>query len=110
MNAKIDLTGAAKILIASAAGYIATVWLDSLTGPTLLKLPLDAIIFAGVYLTSAPLLGALGDADLRRLHTAAEGFGRIRAPLKAIIFYEEAVTRLVHRGRQATEAQAGSPG
>lgn len=105
MGAKIDLRGAAVISLASAAAYLVIVGIDGLVAPKLLVLLLDGVVFAVVYLTAAPLLGALRVADLERLNTASEAFGRVSAPFKAIIRYEGAVLKLVDRERPPRSTQ-----
>jgi O-antigen/teichoic acid export membrane protein len=87
-RAKADLQSSAKILAASAvaavAAYLPTVFLSTANW---LKLIIGLIIFLAVYIFCAPIIGAVGLADINNLRTMFSSMGIIskiiNIPLRA---------------------------
>lgn len=93
LGARIDLWSSASVLAASLASYGIVVLSERAVpdlgdGPTLV---LDILVFSLVYLTVAPLLGAIDGDDVRRLEVATDGLGKLRAIFRLVLKYEALV-------------------
>jgi len=99
LGTTVDLRSIGATFGASAAGYLVMLALSSLALPSLLALASDAVVFTLVYFTSAPLLGAIGTADVERLGTSVEGMGVFAGLLRPILKYELFILRRLKVGR-----------
>ena len=82
-NTTIDLISSAKILLASALAAIATFLVTSQLNLKWLTLIIGTLIFLIVYLTAAPLLGAINKTDIHNFRGMLKGLGPL-SPLFAL--------------------------
>src|SRR5208282_1339292 len=98
LQATVDLRAIGAIFGASALGYAAMLLLSYLALPSLLALVADVLAFLFVYLTAAPLVGAIDVADVETLGAAFEGLGVLSDALQLILRYELLVLRRLRPG------------
>jgi len=85
---KADFKASAKIFAASSIASIVTyLFLSVFNAPYLLTLVIGFLIFLVVYLTSAPLLGAVNRMDIDNLKEMASGLGVISRVLDFPLFF-----------------------
>lgn len=97
LHAHINFRPLASIVVASllACGSVLLVSVGRL--PTLQTLVLDIVVYAFVYLTTAPLLRAIDDEDAMRLIVATREIRIIGGILMLVFSYERRLLRLVIR-------------
>jgi O-antigen/teichoic acid export membrane protein len=93
LEATVDLRSIGAIFAASVLGYVALLLLSRLAMPDLLALLADVVAYLLVYFTAAPLLGAIGAADVKMLGEAFEGLGALSDVLRPILRYELFILR-----------------
>jgi O-antigen/teichoic acid export membrane protein len=93
-NATIDLISSVKILLASALASIATFLVSSqLNLNSWITVIIGTVIFSLVYLTAAPLIGAITKKDIQNFKEMLKGLGPL-APLFALpLLMVEKLTR-----------------
>lgn len=75
---KADFRSSAKIFLASAIAAITTyIFLNVFTAAAWIMLAIGAIIFLTIYLTVAPLIGAINQTDVNNLRAMFSGLGII---------------------------------
>lgn len=85
---KVDFKASAKIFAASSIASIVTyLFLSVFNAPYLLTLVIGFLIFLAVYLSSAPLLGAVNGTDIDNLKEMASGLGVISRMLDFPLFF-----------------------
>jgi lipopolysaccharide exporter len=93
-NATIDWISSVKILLASALATIATfVMTSQLNFNKWLILTVGALIFLIVYLTTAPLLGAINKTDIQNFKEMLKGLGPLSPIFTLPILIIERLTR-----------------
>jgi O-antigen/teichoic acid export membrane protein len=96
-KAKVDVPACLSILVSSILAFLVVLPLDVSHFNQFVLLVLDIGVFAGVYLTAAPLLRAIGPEDLEILGSALVGLGRFRTIVLPILRYERFI--MMHSGR-----------
>jgi O-antigen/teichoic acid export membrane protein len=96
-SARLDLPATASILASSVLAFVAILPIEMSHFNSLGLLVLEVAVFAAVYLTAAPLLGAIGPQDLEILSSALAGLGRFKSLILPIVAYERLVIRLSGR-------------
>jgi O-antigen/teichoic acid export membrane protein len=96
-GAKIDFRATLSILGSSILAFLAVVPLELSHFNDLILLILEIVVFVAVYLTVAPLFGALGPEDIEVLASAMAGLGRFKSFILPILGYERFIMR--HSGR-----------
>ncbi len=86
-GAKVDFGSSAKILAASvASGLVAVLFLSVFNAAPVIQLAFGFVLFLAIYLSAAPLLGAVNAADIQNMRTMFSGLGIvskiIELPLK----------------------------
>jgi len=94
LKATMDFRSTATILLASLVSLGVVVSIQALGLPSLISLVLDAIVFALVYLTMVPLLGALNSADLELIGKVTEDLGFFSRVAELLLAYERRVIHL----------------
>lgn len=80
---KPDLRISARILLASAVAAAATyLLLNTLNAPSWIQLATGALLFLGIYLTAAPLFGAVNQADVNSLRAMFSGLAIVSKTLE----------------------------
>jgi len=75
---KVDLKSSTKIFMASAIAAITTyLSLNFLATAVWMRLMIGGIIFLGIYLFAAPMIGAVNQTDINNLKTMFSGLGII---------------------------------
>jgi O-antigen/teichoic acid export membrane protein len=97
-NASIDIPACLSILVSSILAFLVVLPLEVSHFNQSVLLVLDIGVFAGVYLTAAPLLRAIGPEDLEILDSALVGLGRFKTIILPILGYERFIMR--HSGRR----------
>lgn len=92
-GAFIDTKALTSIVLASLVAFAAILPFRSLS-PSWLALVVDAAVFVAVYLTSAPLLGAIRQSDVVRLGIATEGMGIYSRAFMVLLRYEDRILKL----------------
>ncbi len=93
-NAAIDWGSTAKILLASDLATIVTFVVTSLLNlNNWITLIIGALIFLIVYLTAAPLIGAINKADIENFKEMLKGFGPLAPLLTIPLLFIERLTR-----------------
>ena len=80
MGARLDIKANAAIVAVTAAAYLATAFLPTVAHSSVASLLLDLAVFFGVYLTLAPIAGAVNAKDLNIMDHAfrdLRGFGPV---------------------------------
>jgi O-antigen/teichoic acid export membrane protein len=95
-----DLKAGGRILLAALGAAAPTIGLIQVDGMGIgaVNLIAGGLLYLAVYLTLAPILGAVGKSDIGNLENT---IGRTRiaaALLRPVLRYEERVLSLVHRG------------
>ncbi|MDA4115234.1 MAG: oligosaccharide flippase family protein [Thaumarchaeota archaeon] len=98
LEATVDLRSIGAIFGASVLGYAAMLLLSYLALPSLVALVADVVAFLFVYFTAAPLLGAIGLADVEMLGAAFEGLGVLSEALRPVLKYELLLLRRLRPG------------
>ena len=91
--ASIDSKALASIVVASLIAFASTLPFRAV-GSSLLALVVDAAVFLLVYLTTAPLLGAIKQDDVVRLGIATKGMGFPSQVFTILLNYEARILRL----------------
>jgi O-antigen/teichoic acid export membrane protein len=94
LKATVDLKGILRVLLASLISFAALYPLGALHLHPSALLAADCFLFAFVYLTSVPLIGAVTQADLIRLRVATEELGPISKVVKLVLDYEGRVLKI----------------
>jgi O-antigen/teichoic acid export membrane protein len=93
-NATIDWTSSAKILLASILATTLTFVVTSqLNINNWIKLIIGALIFLIVYLTAAPLVGAIKKTDIQNFKEMLKGLGPLAPLLTLPLLFIERLTR-----------------
>jgi O-antigen/teichoic acid export membrane protein len=80
---KVDVRASAKIVVAALiASFVALLLLSVLYAPDWMRLFLGFAVFAVVYLASAPLVGAINQADVNNLRVMLSGLGVVSKMLE----------------------------
>jgi hypothetical protein len=105
-GANIDVRSLAATVVGLTVSFVPLFYFQLLhLDPTLL-LVIDIAAFLTVYLTIAPLLGAITDDDVTRLSIATTGIGYFSRIFEILLEYERKVLRLKYHQKQATAAEA----
>ena len=94
LHAALDILSTAKILLVSAASYLAVIVFPTTSHPVL-NLAADIVVFFGIYLTLAPLITAISksDVDLVEVTLSQPAFiGKIASPF---LRYERLLVDLI---------------
>jgi O-antigen/teichoic acid export membrane protein len=94
LKATVDLKGILRVLLASLISFAALYPFGALHLHPSALLAADCVVFAFVYLTSVPLIGAVTQADLIRLRVATEELGPISKVVKLVLDYEGRVLKI----------------
>jgi stage V sporulation protein B len=97
-KARVDIPACLSILVSSILAFLVVLPLEVSHSNQIVLLVLEIGVFAGVYLTAAPLLRAIGPEDLEILDSALVGLGRFKTIVLPILGYERFIMR--HSGRQ----------
>jgi hypothetical protein len=92
-NATIDCTSSAKIILASTLATIVTFMVTpQLNINRWITLIIGALIFLVVYLTAAPLTGAIKKADIQNFKDVLKGLGPLGSLLNIPLLFIEKLT------------------
>lgn len=93
LNGHVDFRSCLSILASSVLAYVGAVGVSTLQFQDIILLPAEVLVFVAVYLTSAPLLRAVGREDLDILESAVSGLGRFSVLVQPVLSYERFVLR-----------------
>ncbi|MDG6925613.1 MAG: oligosaccharide flippase family protein [Nitrososphaerota archaeon] len=108
MNAHVDFRACASILVSSLLAYAATVGVSMVRAGDYILLPAEVVVFAAVYLTLAPVAGALDGEDLDILSDALSGLGRFEVVISPVVRYERFILRVAGRSPLAGSGDLAS--
>jgi O-antigen/teichoic acid export membrane protein len=94
LSATVDVRGVVGVFVASLVALVPLFPLGALHLEPAVLLVVDILIFAAVYLTCVPLIGAVNRADLLRLSIATEGMGPFSRLFKLLLEYEGRVLKV----------------
>ncbi|MDA4113905.1 MAG: oligosaccharide flippase family protein [Thaumarchaeota archaeon] len=92
-RARIDIPACLSILVSSILAFLVVLPLEVSHFNQFVLLLLEIGVFAGVYLTAAPLLRAIRPEDLEILGSALVGLGRFKTIILPILAYERFILR-----------------
>jgi O-antigen/teichoic acid export membrane protein len=92
-DATIDVRSMAAILVVLLVSSAPLLLLRLLPIGSLLLLAADILCFLGVYLTAAPVLGAVTSDDITRLSLATSGMGILSEAFERVLEYERKIIR-----------------
>lgn len=96
-GAGLDVRACLSTFFSSLIAFAVVYGLSLLEVSDFLLLPVQVAGFAVIYLTCAPLLGAIGDGDLDIIESAISGLGGFRTLVRPLIAYEREVLRTFRR-------------
>jgi stage V sporulation protein B len=99
-GAEMDVKAALSILTCSILAFLCMLPLEMSHLNGVVVLFSEIVVFAFVYMTTAPLLGAIGPRDLRTLTSAMEGLGRFKPFALSVLAYERFI--MERSGRMAS--------
>ncbi len=106
MGASLDLKANAAIIAITAVAYLATASLPLVAHSSVASLLLDALVFFGIYLTLAPIAGAVTKQDLDVIGHAFSDLKVVGGAFALLIRYEAMVLSL----RRRFSRDGGAPG
>lgn len=97
MGATLDLRANAAIVAISIVSYVATTQVPLIGSSNSLSLLVDILVFFSLYLTLAPLAGAVNGGDLDLMEHTFEGLGLVSSIFDLLVRYERAILSLRER-------------
>jgi O-antigen/teichoic acid export membrane protein len=94
MGARLDVKATGAIIVISLISYLATAFLPTVAHSTVLSLLFDLAVFFGVYLTLAPVVGAVSSRDLDVMENAFRGIRLVGDAFDLLIRYERRLLSL----------------
>ena len=95
MHATMDFKANGAILLVSAISYAATILFPRVPFSNVLTLVLDLVVFFGLYLTLAPLAGAVNKTDIATMEYTFKDLKFVNVIARLIFRYERFLTSLV---------------
>jgi stage V sporulation protein B len=105
LNTEINYSSSYLALISAAIGYVAALFLTMLSIGMLPILILQVIVFFGLYLTIAPLIGVINANDIFTLRSSTGRLGILSKLLSIILRYETIIIRLSKRDKKQLTLQ-----
>jgi len=95
----IDFSSSFKILLSSIIAAFPVIVFNRLIpiSDPLAKLAMGGLIYLGVYLLIAPVIGAVGEEDVRNLREMTDGISVIRPLISRVLRLEAGIVNLVKR-------------
>jgi len=97
LNATLDMKANAAILLVSVISYLGTVLIQGVTSSMVLTLILDLLVFFGLFLTLAPLAGAVNRADVETMEYAFRDLRGVNIVVDLLFRYERLVLSIRER-------------
>jgi len=88
MGARLDVRANVAIIAVSALSYLATAFLPTVAHSSVASLLLDLVVFFGIYLTLAPVAGAVNSRDLDVMEHAFKDLRVVGRFFRALVRYE----------------------
>jgi stage V sporulation protein B len=88
MGARLDLRASGAMILATVASFVVTEYLPTSAITRVLALIFDFVLFFGLYLTLAPLAGAINRKDLDIMEHAFQDLGFLERSFRWVLRYE----------------------
>ena len=110
MGARLDARANLAIIGVSVLAYLGTAFLPPVAHSSVASLVLDIAVFFGIYLTLAPVAGAVTATDLDVMQRTFDDLGALGSPFRLLVRYERLLLSLRRGRRPGSGAQAQETG